>query len=56
MSITNQNTEDYGFSYFGEDYGREIYGYVKDNYDYLKRIKTSSTQEDFLWIDIYSLY
>ncbi len=37
--ITNQDTNDYGFRTFGEDYGKNIYNYVKNNYNFLQKIE-----------------
>lgn len=53
--ITNQDTEDYGFRYFGKNYGKEIYNCVKSNYKYVERIKPPSEQKNSLWVDIYKM-
>ncbi len=31
--ISNYNTSNYYYSYFGQDYAGEIYGYIISNYD-----------------------
>lgn len=53
--ITNQNTNDYGFRSFGEDYGKSIYNYVKDNYEFVQKIKDPCPDENALHIKIYKL-
>ncbi|HSA06207.1 MAG TPA: hypothetical protein P5556_03420 [Candidatus Gastranaerophilales bacterium] len=53
--ITSQDTGDYGFKQFSQDYGLEIYNYVNKNYFYLHRIEKQNKDPQPLWIDIYKL-
>jgi hypothetical protein len=51
--ITNQDTMDYGFRYFGEDYGKNIYNYVRNNYKFLRKIEEPGREEVNFSIEIY---
>ncbi len=53
--ITNQETDDYYYSYFCGDYGKNICEYVRKKYKYKGRIESPGRGDDFLWIDIYKI-
>ncbi len=53
--ITNQDTNDYGFTFFGKDYALGIYDYVQNNYDFLQKIEEPHPERDPLRVDIYRI-
>jgi len=51
--ITNQDTKDFYYSYFCQDYAKNICQYIHKNYTYLERLEKPRHEEEFIWVDVY---
>ena len=53
--ITNQETVDYGFAFFGKNYGKSIYSYILNNYELVEKIEIPDMLVEHLWVEIYKI-